>query len=484
MIKEDWVECTLGELLRVSSGKGLTSKRMDGGIYPVYGGNGITGYHSQKIFDEQKLIIGRVGVRCGVTHITQKNSWVTDNALVVNFKSNDFDLKFMKLKLQFENLNKLSNSTAQPVISGTKIYSYPIILPPLVEQKALVTKIEELFSSLHSGINDLQKAQAQLKIYRQAVLKKAFEGELTKKWREQQSDLLSGDELLEQIKEGREKYYEQQLERWKKAVKVWEENGKEGKKRKKPKTFKEMQSLSKDDLEKLPIIPDEWKWSTISNLAKEMCLGKMLDKKKNEGNLKPYLGNINVRWGAFDLENVKQMRFLESENERYSLQKGDLIICEGGEPGRCAVWKTDRDMKIQKALHRVRFFQFCTDSTFVFYFMNYSASIGSLSKYFTGTTIKHLTGQGLSKVTIPLQSLQEQHQIVQQIESRLSVCDKVEESISVSLKKAEALRQSILKKAFEGKLLSPAEVEQCKEAADYEPASVLLEKIKSGKYSE
>lgn len=120
-MKEDWIECRLGEILSVSSGKGLTSKKMDGGLYPVYGGNGITGYHSQNNFSEKKLIIGRVGVKCGITHITQTKSWVTDNALIVNFKSSDIDIKFMKLKLRFENLNKLSNSTAQPVISGSKI---------------------------------------------------------------------------------------------------------------------------------------------------------------------------------------------------------------------------------------------------------------------------------------------------------------------------------------------------------------------------
>ena len=87
----------------------------------------------------------------------------------------------------------------------------------------------------------------------------------------------------------------------------------------------------------------------------------------------------------------------------------------------------------------------------------------------------------MRKIKIPLCSIQEQHQIVKEIESRLSVCDKVEESISESLEKAKALRQSILKKAFEGKLLSEEEVAKCKLAADYEPASVLLERIKAEK---
>ncbi len=119
-MKNGWKVVELGKILKVSSGKSLSKKNMTGKGFPVYGGNGITGFHSEYLFDDEKLIIGRVGVRCGVTHITKPKSWVTDNALVVNFRSEFFDLKFMQLILQFENLNKLSNSTAQPVISGAK----------------------------------------------------------------------------------------------------------------------------------------------------------------------------------------------------------------------------------------------------------------------------------------------------------------------------------------------------------------------------
>lgn len=87
----------------------------------------------------------------------------------------------------------------------------------------------------------------------------------------------------------------------------------------------------------------------------DSCLGKMLDKNKNRGDYQPYLANINVRWGSFDLDNLSEMKFLDTESERYGIKYGDLIICEGGEPGRCAIWKEQiPNMKIQKALHRVR----------------------------------------------------------------------------------------------------------------------------------
>ena len=95
---------------------------------------------------------------------------------------------------------------------------------------------------------------------------------------------------------------------------------------------------------------NDWKTVCLGDYA-NTCLGKMLDKNKNKGVLHPYLGNKNVRWGRFELKDLPQMKFQESEHERYGLHHGDLIVCEGGEPGRCAIWKNELpEMKIQKAL--------------------------------------------------------------------------------------------------------------------------------------
>ena len=199
---------------------------------------------------------------------------------------------------------------------------------------------------------------------------------------------------------------------------------------------------------------EDGKWGTVKlGEVADMCLGKMLDKNKNKGTYQPYLRNVNVRWGCFDLDDLLEMKFEESEQDRYGIQIGDLIMCEGGEPGRCAIWEADiPNMKIQKALHRIRVKK-SVYNKFVYYLFSLYAQNGYLEKFFTGTTIKHLTGQSLKSIEIPLPSLPEQQRIVYEIETRQTQAEAVEARIAESLQKTEALRQSILKKAFSGELV-------------------------------
>ncbi|WP_299187970.1 restriction endonuclease subunit S [uncultured Psychrobacter sp.] len=154
----------------------------------------------------------------------------------------------------------------------------------------------------------------------------------------------------------------------------------------------------------------KWTKRTLGDIS-DSCLGKMLDKKKNKGDLYLYLANYNVRWGEFDLNHLKEMRFEDHEHERYGLEYGDLVICEGGEPGRCAVWRDElSDMKIQKALHRLRVKK-GFDYNFLFYRMLLAHRTGELSNYFIGSTIKHLTGVSLRQVEFEFPNLKTQTSI-------------------------------------------------------------------------
>lgn len=153
-----------------------------------------------------------------------------------------------------------------------------------------------------------------------------------------------------------------------------------------------------------------WAIKPLSELA-NFCLGKMLDEKKNRGELRPYLANVNVRWGEFDLLELREMRFEHHELERYGLQFGDIIMCEGGEPGRCAIWKAPNPgMMIQKALHRIRP-NAELDNRFLYYSFLHLGKRGAFKPYFTGATIKHLPREKLAKVEIAFPALPVQKRI-------------------------------------------------------------------------
>jgi type I restriction enzyme S subunit len=153
-----------------------------------------------------------------------------------------------------------------------------------------------------------------------------------------------------------------------------------------------------------------WTKRPLAEVA-EFCLGKMLDEKKNRGELLPYLANVNVRWGEFDLENLREMRFEHDELDRYGLKYGDIVMCEGGEPGRCAIWKEPvSGMMIQKALHRIRARE-CLDHRFLFYSFLHKGRMGCFTSLFTGATIKHLPRQHLAKVEIEFPTLEIQNRI-------------------------------------------------------------------------
>lgn len=170
-------------------------------------------------------------------------------------------------------------------------------------------------------------------------------------------------------------------------------------------------------------LPEGWEWARLGSIA-ETNLGKMLDAKKNKGVPRPYLRNINVRWGSFDLSDLLEMRIQDEEVERYSVRKGDLIICEGGEPGRCAIWKDEDKVFFQKALHRVR--PHLVLSEYLFIVINALSLSGFTERYFTGTTIKHLTGQSLKALLIPVPPIHEQQDIIKMVSNTLMLVDCIE----------------------------------------------------------
>ena len=193
-----------------------------------------------------------------------------------------------------------------------------------------------------------------------------------------------------------------------------------------------------------------WAEKKVSEIAKH-SLGKMLDKAKNKGEPQPYLRNINVRWFAFDLSDLLQMPFLPTEAEKYTAVKGDVLICEGGYPGRAAIWDEDYPIHFQKALHRVRFHQPEHNKWFVYY-LSVQDSSGQLKQHFNGTGIQHFTGEVLARFTIPVPPLPELRRAVAKFDALTEETQRLARLYGRKLAALDALKKSLLHQAFTGQL--------------------------------
>lgn len=322
-------------------------------------------------------------------------------------------------------ISESASGIGQPNVNGKKLAALELPIAPLPEQRRIVARIEELFSRLDAGVAALRHAKAQLQRYRQSVLAAAVTGQLTQVWREQHPDTEPANLLLERV-------LEERREQWNKKGKY-----------KEPKTTTEKNAKAS---------PPSWARATVDELG-EVLLGKMLDKKKHtEGNPLAYLRNINIRWGFVDTSDLLTMHFKDTELDRYGLKEGDLLVCEGGEPGRAAVWDGHLpDLKYQKALHRVRL-RSGIDPRFLALCLELDAKTGRLNRRFTGSTIKHFTRQAFIEYEIPLPPLAEQHQIVAEVEARTTAIDHLEAELDRQISRSNRLRQSTLASAFSAQL--------------------------------
>jgi type I restriction enzyme, S subunit len=189
-----------------------------------------------------------------------------------------------------------------------------------------------------------------------------------------------------------------------------------------------------------------WERKTVSEIA-DHKLGKMLDKNKNRGEFQPYLRNLNVRWFEFDLEDVLEMKVEEREHERYSVLPGDLMICEGGYPGRCAIWNEDQPMYFQKAIHRVRPYD-ARYTAWLQYWLFYLDSTDQLRQHFTGAGIQHFTGKALAALPVPVPPQEQAAELCHQadaIREEVAALRAVQQQRLTALR---ALKQSILAETF------------------------------------
>lgn len=349
--------------------------------------------------------------------------WKGENALLnqrvcrIIPNSIRFNPKFLFLCLQpyLQAINEETSSVTVKHLSSRTIEEIPLPFPPLNEQQAIVSKIEELFSELDNGKQQLFTAQQQLKVYRQSLLKAAFEGKLTAAWREEQKR--KGNENLAMVAEPEITYL----------------NNRE--------------------------LPEGWK---MKNLKSICSITGGVTKGKDYGGKKtvflPYLRVANVQDGYLDLDVIKTIEVLPSDLEKYRLMPGDVLYTEGGDKdklGRGTIWENE----IENCIHQNHIFRARPISSIICSkFLSYFSQTKLAKDYFYNhgkqtTNLASINLTILSNLPIPIPPMEEQIIIVERLESKLTVCDKIEETIAQSLQQVESLRQSILKRAFEGRLV-------------------------------
>lgn len=382
------------------------------------------------------LVISGINVAKGAISVYQGKEPV---CATIHYSSYTFDDKKVDLDYfkYFVKSPAFIFALQQQVKGGIKTEIKPkhllpleISLPDLSTQKEIVKVLSKKIEKVELIKSEIESQKSYVKQLRQNILQEAIEGKLTEEWRKENPVVkgnpdFDAEALFEKIQE--EKCHtDTELLRNSKKKKVFEPIA---------------------ENEQPFEIPEGWKWVRLGEVS-ESCLGKMLDSTKNQGTKRKYLRNINVRWFSFDLSDLLEMKIKDIELARCSAQKGDLLICEGGYPGRSAIWNENYEICFQKAIHRVRFFYMPEMSRIFNLYLFLLSENKQIEMYLTGEAIRHLTGVKLKQILIPLPPLAEQKEIVSRVETLLADVTKLEEQIAERETLTKQLMQSILKDAF------------------------------------
>ena len=386
------------------------------------------------------------------------------------------DPSFLRYRLHardFVNFASHLNEGDRPRVNFAQIGDFEVSVPPPEEQRRIVARIEGLFDEIDRGIESLRDAKQAIELYHQSLLKAAFEGRLTADWRAENPDKLeSPGAFLARIREERESCYKAALGNWEREVAEWRECGEVGRKPAKPKRPK----LRFPDHARLqlvlPELPYGWTWSHLGQSSSGPEYGTAA-KSSASGEV-AVLRMGNIQNGRFDWSDLVYTSDQE-QIARYSLQPGDVLFNRTNSPelvGKTAIYRGERPALFAGYLVRVNHISQIALGPYVAHFLNSPlAREHGKSVKTDGVNQSNINASKLQEYPFPCCSLAEQAEVVRILDTSLEATEVLDCEIDANLTRAEALRQSILKKAFSGQLVP--------QDPNDEPAATLLQRIEA-----
>ena len=434
---------------------------------------------SAKIFPKGSVGIAMYGATIGKVSIWGIEASTNQACAVAQPINGAISSEFLYHFLQLEKngLVEQGKGGAQPNISQSLLKAWPIVLPPINEQHRIVEKIEGHFAEIDKAVESLKAAKASLDHYRKSLLKAAFEGHLTADWRARNPDKLEDPQtLLSRIRKEREANYRNALAEWEQAIASWKESGEKGKKPAKPKPLSKFTGPNESERSGELVSPKDWLYLPLADLG-QISGGLTKNQRRNDLPLKAsYLRVANVYSNFLDLSEIKKIGITTDELNKTRLQAGDILFVEGNgsieQIGRVAVWDDNiADMSHQNHLIRFRVDGSLLPSFALHFLMSPEGRSLVIAQASSTSGLHTLSISKVESLRVPICSPAEQTEIVRILDERLGAADALEADVNASLEYSGALRQSILKQAFSGKLVP-------QDPGD-EPAAALLDRIKA-----
>ena len=390
--------------LSVSERNGLAKK------YDYYGASGVIDKVDRPLFRKPLLLIGEDGANLinrstPIAFIAKGEYWVNNHAHVIDCRDL-LELEYLCLYINAIPLTPYVTGTAQPKMNQEKMNSILVAVPPIAEQVRIVknySEIEPIISRFSLAQRRMDKLNDEFnERLRKSILQEAIQGKLVP----QDPNDEPVSELLNCIQAEKQKLLKEGKLKKKDIVDFAIYRGEDNK------YYENVGNIVLDISDEIPfVIPDSWQWVRLGYLFAHNT-GKALNKADTGGVLKKYLTTSNVYWNRFDFNEVREMFFADSEVDKCTVRKGDLLVCEGGDIGRAAIWPFEYEICIQNHIHRLRAY-YPVSTEFYYYVFELYKGIGHIGG--KGIGIQGLSSGALHNLVFPLPPVQEQERIVLKI---------------------------------------------------------------------